>query len=139
MEKFTKLPELVRTHRQCGYNCAVTILRTFDELLDLQLGENVRIAAGFGGGVGHSGCICGALNASIMVINLLAGRKDRSESVKPIYDLAAEFHTLFTKEHTASCCRIIKPKQPGGNCNDVILKTANLLKTFIQEKGLAQV
>lgn len=137
MNMFTNLAEVVQANRQQGYNCAETILRTFNDVLDLQLGQNVRIAAGFGGGIGQTGCVCGALNAAIMVINLLAGRQSGQESIKPIYALTAEFHSLFTQKYGAACCRAIKAKRQGAGCNDLIMQTASLLAEFIQERELA--
>lgn len=126
-----------------GFNCAEAILRAYREVLGLDLSDDVmRIASGFGGGLGHSGCMCGALSASTMVISLLQGRRSASDSRDPVYDSAAGFHNVFSENFGGTCCRILNPhpfKSPEQrrNCLKITSETAGLLQDYLAGKGLA--
>lgn len=125
-----------------GYNCAEAILRAFRDELKLDLSdEALKIATGFGGGLGQAGCMCGALTGSVMVLNLLTGRNSSAESRDPAYISAREFHKQFDDHFGATCCRVLNPHPFGTsdqrrNCLKVTAETADLLMQFIQGKGL---
>ena len=126
-----------------GYNCAEAILRAFRDQLGLDIGDqSLRIASGFGGGLGQAGCMCGALSGAVMVLGLLQGRDSAAQSRDPIYTSAKEFHNRFSDHFGATCCRAINPHEFGvreqrHHCHRVIGETADLLAAFIAEKGLA--
>ena len=66
-----------------GYNCAESLFLTFMEYTDSKASpELVRLATPFGGGLGHSGCSCGALTGAVLVIGLFKGRITTAESKK---------------------------------------------------------
>jgi len=121
-----------------GYNCAEAVLRTFNELLELNLSEdNLRIASGFGGGVGHAGCMCGALAASTMVLSLLVGRRSNEENKDRTYGITQQFHQMFTGEFGASCCAVLNPyefntPEQGRNCLKITGRTAGMLMQYIE-------
>lgn len=125
-----------------GYNCAESIFRTFNHELKFDLSkEMLKIATGFGAGLGQAGCMCGALAASIMVLNLLQGRTRCEESRAPAYMAAKEFHAAFTEQFGTTCCRALNPHEFGSsaqkeNCVNTISKTAGLLLEFITDFGL---
>lgn len=123
-----------------GYNCAEAILRTFNDVLELKLDENtLKIASGFGGGVGHAGCMCGALTASTMVISLLTGRASAVESRDTVYRTSQEFHDLFVERFGGSCCRVLNPhpfesKDHLRNCLKITGRTADFLAEYLVNK-----
>jgi C_GCAxxG_C_C family probable redox protein len=125
-----------------GYNCAESILHAFNEILNNPLSpEDLKMASGFGGGLGHAGCMCGALTGSVMVLGLLKGRTDSGQAREPVYDLAREFHDRFVNEFGATCCRQLNPHEFDSpehlrHCLKLTGKTAKLLMEFILEKGL---
>ena len=51
-------------------NCAQAVLTAFCEELDMEKEQALRVAMGFGGGMGHTGGICGAVTGAYMVIGL---------------------------------------------------------------------
>lgn len=126
-----------------GYNCAESVFLAFRELAarDVEAGM-VRICTGFGGGLGHSGCVCGALAASAMIINLLKGRTDCSMDREIPYELVRQFHDRFEERFGGTCCRVLNPYEyetPENlrNCLKITGNTAKLLMEFLTEKKLA--
>ncbi|MEI6127396.1 MAG: C-GCAxxG-C-C family protein [Pseudomonadota bacterium] len=125
-----------------GYNCAETLFLTFRQYLAPDVEESlVRMATPFGGGLGHAGCICGALSGAIMMLGLKKGRISPQATRDEAYGLSREFQKRFMDEFGATCCRALNknpfgtPEQ-GKNCLKIIGNTAKILMAFIQEKGL---
>lgn len=97
MEKEYKLAE--QYHLQ-GNNCIESVLKTCNDTMNLQLPDvAIRMASGMGGGIGRSGCVCGALSGACLVIGALVGRLTPDEKPLPeVYKYTSEFHDRF-KEH----------------------------------------
>jgi len=127
-----------------GYNCSEAILRAFRDQFHLDLSdEALKLASGFGGGIGHAGCVCGALAASIMVLGILQGRSHSSQSRDPVYSATEEFHRRFSEKFGGSCCRVLnqhpfETKEHLRNCLKLTGNTAELLNEYIEEKQLWQ-
>lgn len=125
-----------------GFNCAESIFLAFRELvapgLDPGLG---RMFTGYGGGLGHAGCMCGALTASVAVLGLLKGRVSVDEDRENCYTLSRNFHDLFEQKFEATCCRVLNPhpfdtKEHLRHCLKITGNTAKLLTEYLLEKGL---
>ncbi|MBP2639179.1 MAG: GCAxxG family protein [Firmicutes bacterium] len=125
-----------------GYNCSEAVLRAFRDQFHFDLSdEAMKLASGFGGGIGHAGCVCGALAASIMVLGMLEGRSHSSQDRDRIYHASEEFHRRFSEKFGGSCCRMLNPhpfetKDHLRNCLKLTGNTAELLNEYIQEKQL---
>ncbi|MDK2896656.1 MAG: hypothetical protein PWP04_776 [Candidatus Atribacteria bacterium] len=59
-----------------GFNCAESTLQGLAEYLGVQNELLPQIATGFGGGVGHTGRICGAISGAVMALGIKYGRRD---------------------------------------------------------------
>lgn len=127
-----------------GYNCAEAVFLAFRDWLDMDAPrETVRAFTGLGGGLGHAGCMCGALTGSALVLGLLKGRTDAGESRDPAYNLTREFHDRFESSFGYTCCRSLNPhpfdsKDHLRNCIKITGNTAKLLAEYMTEKGLAE-
>lgn len=125
-----------------GLNCSESIVQAFNEMLNNPLNpESLKMASGFGGGLGHAGCMCGALTGSAMIIGLLTGRVDPGQDREPIYDLARDFHNRFESQFGGTCCRVLNPHEFDSyehlrHCLKLTGGTAKLLMEFITEKEL---
>ena len=123
-----------------GYNCAEAILRAFRESYNLDISdEALKMASGFGGGLGHAGCMCGALTASVMVLGALEGRTDSSQSRDTVYSSASQFHDKFANKFGGTCCRFLNPhpfetKEHLRHCLKITGNTAGMLSEFLAEK-----
>lgn len=115
-----------------GNNCAVAILLAGSDVYGLGLGaEDAKLVIGFGGGMG-CGSTCGALAGAIALCGkLFCGRED-------FRGICAEFVKAF--EDALGCnstdCAILCPKYKTEErrCEEVVVRTADLLEKFICEK-----
>lgn len=127
-----------------GYNCAESIFLTYREYLAPELDPSlVKLMTGFGAGMGHHGCMCGALAGSVVALNMLKGRSTSRESRDGAYDLAKEFAEKFEEKNNATCCRVLNPHPFGTieqktNCLKIIGNTSKLLMEFLEEKELVK-
>ncbi len=127
---------------KAGFNCAESIVKAFNELLGEPFSPDiVKMASGFGGGLGHAGCMCGALTGSVMILGMYKGRTIPEQDRDPVYDLAKAFHDRFEQEYGATCCRVLNTFEFDSpdhlrRCLKLTGGTARLLMDFIDEKGL---
>jgi C_GCAxxG_C_C family probable redox protein len=127
-----------------GYNCAESVFLTYRELLAPELDPSlVRLMTGFGGGLGESGCLCGALTGAIASLNMMKGRTTNQSSRDEAYQLAKEFTEKFTDKYGVTCCRALNPypfetKEHLTNCLKITGNTSKMLAEFLEEKGLVK-
>jgi C_GCAxxG_C_C family probable redox protein len=119
-----------------GYNCAEAVFLAFKEYLAPEMDPDiVRMMTGFGGGLGHAGCICGALSGAIAAMNLKVGRTSNQQDRDEAYRCAQEFHERFQETFGATCCRALKTGERK-DCLKIVGNTGKLLMDFLQEKTL---
>ncbi len=66
----------VETYQTTGYNCAQSVLSEFAPRFGLDRDTAMKIACGFGSGMGRSGNMCGAVTGGILVLSLKYGMMD---------------------------------------------------------------
>jgi C_GCAxxG_C_C family probable redox protein len=95
-------------HFRNGYNCAQSVLLALYLHADTT-GENElipKIAAGFGGGIGRCGSVCGALTGSIMAVGIKnAPNEPGIEKRAKTYANAKTLYQQFEKQHSTTFCR----------------------------------
>lgn len=125
-----------------GYNCAEAIFLTFRELLAPEIDPaTVKLFTGFGGGVGESGCMCGALTGSVVALNMIKGRTTNQDCKDEAYQYSKEFSERFADKYGGTCCRVLNPYPFDSgehltNCLKITGNTAKMLMEFIKEKKL---
>jgi len=90
-----------------GYNCAQSVLWAFAPRLGLDPDTALKIACGFGAGMGRREEVCGAVTGGIMVLGLKFGRgetKDRS-ATDETYAKTQELMRQFEARHGSCICR----------------------------------
>jgi C_GCAxxG_C_C family probable redox protein len=87
-------------------NCAQSVACTFAEDLDADRGLTLRLATGFGGGMGHTGGTCGALTGAFMALGLAFGMKEPADQAakQKTYALVAEAAKRFREQTGATAC-----------------------------------
>lgn len=99
--------ELAVTTFLDGFLCSQAILSAYgpDGGLDRDLA--LKVAAGFGGGIGRMGQICGALTGSIMVIGLKKGAASPQDmaSRQSTYNAVRELVNRFKDKNKSTMCR----------------------------------
>jgi len=90
-----------------GFSCAPAVLSTYSEQLGLGKALALKIACGFGGGIGRMGRTCGAVTGAVMVIGLKNGQVDLAdeESRQKTHELIKKFIDKFTALHGSIECK----------------------------------
>lgn len=92
---------------QQGYSCSQAVLAAHAAELGLDRDTALKVAAGFGGGIGRMAETCGVVTGAIMVLGLRHGSaraEDRTAKEKT-YERVREFVARFKARHGSSSCR----------------------------------
>lgn len=92
-----------------GYNCAQSVLFSFCDDLRFDGNTALRLACGFGAGMGRKQEVCGAVTGGIIVIGLRHGRGDREdrEATEETYRRVRELMAQFEEKHGSCICRTL--------------------------------
>jgi C_GCAxxG_C_C family probable redox protein len=90
-----------------GYNCAQSVLFAFCDDLGLDKDKALKIACGFGAGMGRKEEVCGAVSGGIMVIGAKYGRgeNDDRKATEITYVKIRELMEQFSQKHGTYICR----------------------------------
>jgi len=129
-----------------GYSCSESIVRAAIELkiVDNKFDiENLtRIASAFSGGIGGSGCICGAVSGAQIVLGCNFGRNNTETPPKIIKALSGQFMQRFKDKRKAICCRVLtegfdlQSVERRKHCESIVADAAEILETHIKENFL---
>ena len=96
-------------------------------------------ATAFSGGMG-SGCLCGAVAASQIIIGWLYGRNNQKGNEVKARALAKQFIEEFKKSHKATCCRVLtagmdmaSPERKA-HCTNMVNDCTKILEEIIKVK-----
>lgn len=90
-----------------GYNCAQSVLYVFCEDFNLDKDTALKLASGFGAGMGRTQSNCGAVTGGIMVLNLKYGRGENADRGVMLenYNKVRELLDLFKDKFGTYNCR----------------------------------
>lgn len=121
-----------------GYSCSESIIMEAIEK-GLVPEEILSVATSFSGGMG-SGCLCGAIAGSQMVIGYLFGRNNKSGNDVQARAMAKQFVSEFMKTHKATCCRVLtrgmdmaSPERKA-HCTNMVDDCSRILNKMIKVK-----
>jgi len=99
--------EIARSRFDGKYSCSESVFTAYAPNFGLDEAAALKIASGFGGGMGRRGLVCGAVTGAIMVLGLAGGRTqpDDKESKERIYALVNRFAERFLAENGSLACR----------------------------------
>jgi C_GCAxxG_C_C family probable redox protein len=102
MEKRSAVEEF-----KSGLNCSQAVLGHYAEDNGLSLEPALRMAAGFGGGIGRTGGVCGAVSGAIMAIGLMSPASNPRDTAakSQIYGLVRSFLEEFAARNGSTLCR----------------------------------
>jgi C_GCAxxG_C_C family probable redox protein len=100
-------------------NCAQCVLTAYCEELGLSRPLAIKLAMGFGGGMGHTGQTCGAVTGAFMVLGLKQNltANNAPEIKEKTYAQIKDFKEEFIKRNgSVSCTELVgyDLSQPGG-------------------------
>jgi C_GCAxxG_C_C family probable redox protein len=104
MDKAGEAYALVATGR---LSCCQAVINSYAEELGLERGKALRLAQGFGGGLGRMGNVCGAVTGACMLLGLsqpIMG-DNPLPSRENTYTLVGEFYRRFSARHGTVMCR----------------------------------
>ena len=117
-----------------GDSCSESIVQAAIDL-NIVPKELLSVATSFSGGMG-SGCLCGAIAGSQIVLGYLFG-KNKTNTARA---LAKEFIEEFKKTHKATCCRVLtagfdfhSPERKK-HCVNMVESCANILSTMLERE-----
>jgi C_GCAxxG_C_C family probable redox protein len=91
-----------------GLNCAESVLRGACLAQGVELADQAkRTATPFGGGVGRSEDICGALMGGVLALGVCLGRTKPEEDRLKSYDAAGRLYKLFLERFGSTCCKML--------------------------------
>ncbi len=129
-----KFSELAPKYFNEGFSCSEAIAKS---AVDMGLADEsfISIATSFSGGM-SSGCLCGAVAGSQMVLGLLHGKYQDNCA----RSLAKEFYQRFTKTHKVTCCKVLSAgfKDFAGterkkHCTNLVYDCAVILDEMLSE------
>ena len=131
MKKFI---DLAPNYFLSGFSCSEAIARA---AVDMGLADEslISIATSFSGGM-SSGCLCGAVAGSQMILGLLHGKyKDNTART-----LAKEFYQRITAIHKVTCCKVLtkdfkdfhSPERKA-HCSNMVADCAKILDEMLSE------
>jgi len=87
-----------------GFNCSQAVLSAYAEGMDDE--TSLKIASGFGGGMGRMAETCGAVTGAMMVLGLrFGGTAPDREAKETIYARIREFADRFKARNGSLLCR----------------------------------
>ena len=133
-----------------GYGCAQSIFGAFSEEAGIDFKASMRIASGFGGGMGRMREVCGTMSGAFMVLGLIYGFDEPSATKKgEIYTRIKEIADKFKEKNNTIICRellenvkITSGTAPEDRTQDYykrrpclahIIYTAEILEEYIKE------
>jgi C_GCAxxG_C_C family probable redox protein len=102
--------ELAQQYRERSFNCAQSVLASFAQDYGLSEEAALRIATGFGAGMGRLCEVCGALTGAFMVVGLehgrigSDGRKD-GPNTESTYAIVVDLARRFKERNGSIYCR----------------------------------
>ena len=91
-------------------NCAQSVINAFVDELGIDRTTALKLALGFGGGMGHTGGTCGAVTAAYMVLGLKQDFDPQSPKAQrdTLYAQVQEFNKRFKKVYgTINCSELL--------------------------------
>lgn len=89
-------------------NCAESVLRGVCFAQNVELtDQGLKMSTPFGGGIGRSEDICGALVGGVLAIGVSLGRTAPDEDRYASYDAAARLHKEFEALFRSTCCKVL--------------------------------
>ena len=133
-----------------GYNCAQSMLYSYADELNLDKNLALKIAHGFGGGMGRKQEVCGAITGGICILGLKFGRGENDDKqvqdmnyskVRQFIDLfEKQFGTIYCKKLLNGCELLTKEGQErfkneklNEKCQQFVRTANNIIEKLISE------
>jgi C_GCAxxG_C_C family probable redox protein len=87
-------------------NCAQSTFTAFSDEMGMSKKLALSVSQGFGGGMGHSGSVCGAVTGAYMALGLASPASEETprQNIEKTYALMDEFNKQFKARHGSLNC-----------------------------------
>ena len=137
-----------------GYNCCQCLMLAFEDMIDIDLQQALRIASPFGGGMGRLREVCGSVSGMFMVLGYILGYNEPEdyEGKKVLYAHIQELARRYEEENGSIICRdllgLIEKRQDSvpekrteeyytkRPCTEKIGSAAEILENYLKELTL---
>ena len=115
--------DLAETYFESGLNCTQSVLKAMIPDVDDAV---MKMAKGFGGGIGSRKCLCGAVSGGVMALGFAGSEKDSGKLVD-----------WFKEEYRVTCCSFLtkdvkwKSKEHHQQCKEITSKTAEKVEMML--------
>jgi C_GCAxxG_C_C family probable redox protein len=133
-----------------GFNCAQAVFSSYSEPLGIKATDALRIACGFGAGMGRRQETCGAVTGAYLAIGCKYGKvkKEDAVSTEKTYGLVEKFANQFIAKHGSVSCKELLScdlKSPEGQayfkennlkavkCARYVRDAAEIVETILEE------
>lgn len=134
-----------------GYNCSQAVFGAFCEELGVDFDTAVKLASGFGGGIGRMREVCGTFTGLTMAASMIYGYSDPKavETKTGLYEKIRALAEEFREDNGSIICRELLGLQQAESsavpeartdqyyqkrpCAELCRYAADLLEQFIQE------
>jgi len=133
-----------------GYNCAQSVLAAYAGDFGLSKNQALSVAVGFGGGMGRTQEVCGALSGAIAVLGLASDFREEEgrEKINQVYAKVQRLIVDFSAKEGTILCRdllhcnllseegqkIFKEKNLKEKCQGYVRLCCTLLDGYLAEK-----
>lgn len=99
--------KIAREKFESGYNCSQSVLFVCMDKNQISQDTALKIANGFGAGMGRMQEVCGAVTGAIMVLGLKYGRGENEDrnATEQTYQKTRDFIKSFEDIHDSIICR----------------------------------
>lgn len=139
-----------------GFNCSQSVIYGFTDTVNVNIDPDaaLKIAQGFGGGMGRKQEVCGAISGAVMVLGLVYGRglNDKTEKreitylkVQALIDTFKKHHNYINCKELLSGCPLLseegrarfKDNRLFEKCCEYIRSACNILEKLILDENHA--
>lgn len=120
-----------------GYSCSESVVLAAYEC-GLTKENLLTIAGAFSGGM-SSGCLCGAIAASQLIIGHHFGRENSYGESENVRAIAKEMIDRFKEKHKVTCCRVLTSKfdfhspERKQHCSTMVSDCCDILENILKE------
>lgn len=126
-----------------GYSCSESVVRAAHECGIISSNFDINmlnaLSSSFSGGMGSSGCVCGAVAGAQIVLGLVTGRSDISSDPNNIRGLAKQLVDNFKEKRKVTCCKVLtadykdNPAEKRVHCSSIVEDAAEVLEGILRE------
>lgn len=116
MRNVDERKQMAESFHNQGYNCSQCVMMVYDDCYQIPVETMAKISAGFGGGFGGQGEVCGVVSAMTILKGILKYRGAKTKM--SLYNEVKDISEIFKCENGSIICRELR-----GSSSDCVTNT----------------